>query len=124
MEVNYLPEEEHEEIIEKKIKKKIPINVQRHKDLCIELNKTYERKNHDYGNSFSDTYKSLGIAAALVRISDKYNRMMSLGSGKKQMVNNESLRDTLMDMANYSLMTVLELDREKYLSEKKNRKEE
>ena len=94
--------------------------VQRHKELCIKLNKTYEAKNHDYGDSFGNTYKQLGIASALVRISDKYNRLMSLGSGKKQMVNDESLRDTLMDMANYCLMTVLELDREAYNKEKFN----
>lgn len=92
--------------------------IQRHKELCKQLNKTYESKNHDYGDSFGDTYKKLGLTSALVRISDKYNRLMSLGSGKKQMVNDESIRDTLLDMANYCIMTVMELDREAYNKEK------
>lgn len=106
--------------VNKPIRKKKNNKVQRHKELCIQLNKTYEAKNHDYGDSFGETYKKLGIASALVRISDKYNRLMSLGSGKKQMVNDESLRDTLIDMANYCLMTVLELDRESYNKERFN----
>lgn len=97
--------------------RKIP-KVQRHKELCKQLNKTYEAKNHDYGDSFGDTYKKLGLTSALVRISDKYNRLMSLGSGKKQRVNDESIRDTLLDMANYCIMTVMELDREVYNKEK------
>lgn len=97
--------------------RKIP-KVQRHKELCKQLNKIYEAKSNDYGDSFGQTYKQLGITSALVRISDKYNRLMSLGSGKKQKVNDESLRNTCIDLANYALMLVLELDREAYNKEK------
>lgn len=96
--------------------------VLRHKEICKKLNRIYEAKNNDYGNSFGDTYKQLGIASALVRISDKYNRLMSLGSGKKQMVNDESIRDTLEDLANYCVMTIMELDREAYNAKKKEEK--
>lgn len=108
---------EKEKISETMIPKKMN-KVQRHKELCKQLNKIYEAKNNDYGDSFSGTYKKLGIASALVRITDKYNRLMSLASGKKQKVNDESLRDTLLDLSNYCLLTILEIDREAYNKEK------
>lgn len=108
---------EKEKVSETMMPKKMN-KVQRHKELCKQLNKIYEAKNNDYGDSFSDTYKKLGIASALVRITDKYNRLMSLASGKKQKVNDESLRDTLLDLSNYCLLTILEIDREAYNKEK------
>ena len=43
--------------------------IQMHKELCEELNKTYEKKNHDYGNSFGETFEKLGIISAVTRIS-------------------------------------------------------
>ena len=97
--------------------RKIP-KVQRHKELCKQLNKIYEAKNMDYGDSFSAAYKQFGITSALIRISDKYNRIMNLASGKKAKVNDESIRDSLMDLSNYCLLTILELDREAYNKEK------
>ena len=111
-------EEKEIEVTEEKSVPRKMNKVQRHKELCKQLNRIYEAKNHDYGDSFGSTYKQLGIASALVRISDKYNRLMSLGSGKKQKVDDESLRDTCMDLANYAIMLVLELDREAYNKEK------
>ena len=54
--------------------------VMRHKELCDGLNTLYARKNHDYGDS------------------------------AQQQVTDESIRDTLLDLANYAIMTVLELD--------------
>lgn len=80
-----------------------------HKNICIELNKLYERKNHDYGDSFGETYKKLGIVSAVTRITDKVNRLQSICT-KEQKVNDESIRDTLIDLANYAIMTIIELD--------------
>jgi len=97
--------------------RKIP-KVQRHKELCKQLNRIYEAKNQDYGDAFSMAYKQFGITSALIRISDKYNRLMNLASGKKAQVKDESIRDTLMDLSNYCLLTILELDREAYNKEK------
>jgi hypothetical protein len=90
-------------------------NVQMHKDLCEELNKTYEKKNRDYGNSFSDTFNKLGIISAVTRITDKYNRLVSLcmKPEEERMVKDESISDTLMDMANYCIMTEIELRKDK-----------
>ena len=87
--------------------------IQRHKTLCLELNAIYTKKNNDYGDAFSKTYKDLGIVSAITRISDKYNRLCSLAlSDKPMMVNDENIIDTLLDMANYCIMTVMELENE------------
>lgn len=81
--------------------------IQKHKEICNKLNEIYEKKNHDYGNSFGDTYAKLGIISAVTRISDKTNRLMSLCT-KEQKVKDESIDDTLMDLANYAIMTLIE----------------
>ena len=85
--------------------------VQKHKEICEELNKVYEQKNHDYGDSFAQTFDKLGIISAVTRISDKYNRLVSLStkSEEERKVKDESITDTLLDMANYCIMTVIEL---------------
>ena len=83
------------------------------KEITDEMNALYERKNHDYGNSFSETYSKLGIISAATRMLDKMNRIVSLVTKDKQEVNDESLRDTLIDLANYAVMTIMELDGEK-----------
>lgn len=84
--------------------------LQIHKILCEQLNKTYEQKNHDYGNSFGETYKKLGIISAITRISDKYNRICSLATKNEQKVKDESIKDTLLDLANYCIMAVIEME--------------
>ena len=83
------------------------------KDVTEEMNALYERKNHDYGNSFSETFRKLGIISAATRMLDKMNRIVSLVTKDQQKVNDESLRDTLIDIANYSVMTIMEIDKKK-----------
>ena len=78
-----------------------------------EMNALYERKNHDYGNSFSETFRKLGIISATTRMLDKMNRIVSLVTKDQQKVNDESLRDTLIDIANYAVMTIMEIDKKK-----------
>ena len=69
----------------------------------------YIAKNHDYGNSFEKSCDEYGITAALVRIEDKLNRLKSLRD-KDPKVTNESIKDTLIDMANYCIMTRMWVD--------------
>lgn len=72
--------------------------------------KTYlQRKNQDYGDSFGETFQKLGLISAVTRIADKTNRLQSL-CVNKQNVKDESIKDTLMDLANYAIMTLIELD--------------
>lgn len=86
--------------------------VNHHAVICKELNELYARKNHDYGNSFHSSYEEDGLLMAKIRIGDKYNRFKSLIKSD-QKVAGESIRDTLVDMANYCIMTVMELDGDK-----------
>ena len=88
--------------------------VQRHKEICQELNEVYATKNHDYGNSFGETFDKLGIISAVTRISDKYNRLVSLCTkpAEERKVKDESITDTLLDMANYCIMTVIEMHKD------------
>ena len=87
----------------------------RHKELCDELNHLYARKNHDYGDSFHQTFIEEGPAMSRIRLGDKFSRFKTLSSisttdSTQQQVKDESIRDTLLDLANYAIMTVLELD--------------
>lgn len=88
-------------------------NVEHFKKIATELGELYEKKNRCYGNSFSDTYKKLGIISAVTRISDKYNRLCNLATNPDIDNLGESLEDTLRDMASYCIMTVMELENAK-----------
>ena len=90
-------------------------DVQRFGRIQVELCDTFKSKNADYGNSFSQLYQEFGdngIITAAVQISHKYHRFMNLAKGTPTNVN-ESLRDTLLDLANYCILTVMELDKAK-----------
>lgn len=84
----------------------------RHKELCGYLTETYEQKNADYGNSFGDMFAELGIITAVTRIGDKYNRIKNLVVHPTPNVKDETIIDTLLDMANYCVMTVIEIERQ------------
>lgn len=79
--------------------------------LMREMLKTYRDKNADYGDSFSKSYQEFGLTAPVVRMSDKMERLKSLSKAEAR-VKDESIRDTLVDLANYAMMTVIELDEE------------
>ncbi|ENJ9653526.1 DUF1599 domain-containing protein [Clostridium botulinum] len=85
--------------------------IKEHERICENLNKIYKTKNHDYGDSFGETYKKLGIISAVTRLTDKVNRLQSLCT-KDQQVKDESIKDTLRDLANYSIMTLIEMEEE------------
>ena len=76
-----------------------------------QMAKTYEAKNHDYGNSFGNSMMEFGLTAAAVRMSDKLERIKSFAkmSPEQMQVKDESVQDTLLDLANYAVMTLVEL---------------
>ena len=85
-----------------------------HKAICEHLSSLYARKNADYGDSFHETFMEEGWASVRLRLTDKLNRVKRLTrTPKNQSVKDESVRDTLVDLANYAIMAVMELD---YLS--------
>mgnify|MGYP000649385725 FL=1 len=87
-----------------------PTEEDNHWELCRELQELYHRKNLDYGDSFHLSFLEEGLAMPRIRLGDKYLRFKTLTSGEKQRVSDESIRDTLIDLANYSIMTIMELD--------------
>ena len=97
-------------VVNKEIKLKENMdNLVDHAGICAELTNTYRKKNADYGNSFSRAVEKYGLVSALTRISDKFNRLESLILPKEQDVKDESVQDTLLDLANYCIMTGMEI---------------
>lgn len=71
-----------------------------------ELADTFLIKNERYGNSFTDTIDDYGMVASIVRLTDKFNRMTTLFKNKELDEDDEPMKDTMLDMANYLIMTV------------------
>lgn len=85
----------------------------RFRNITEKMRETFLKKNHDYGNSFHETWDEFGdkgIITALTQISHKYHRLMNIGLGTKPLVD-ESIDDTLLDMANYCILTIMELEK-------------
>ena len=83
-------------------------NIELHKKTLDDMHNLYITKNHDYGNSVHDTYEKYGLTSFLVRIEDKLNRARTLSKNDAK-VNDEKIEDTLIDMANYAILAVMEL---------------
>ena len=66
------------------------------------------KKNKDYGDAFAD-YGAIGV---LVRIGDKIRRMQSITSSGVNLVEDEKLRDTLIDLHNYAAMAIMCMENE------------
>ena len=80
--------------------------------LLDQIKDTHERKNHDYGDSFTKSMDEFGMTAAAIRLTDKLSRFKALINSEAK-VKDESIEDTLLDMASYAIMTV------EYLKKKK-----
>ena len=80
-----------------------------------EMTTLYAKKNHDYGNSFDEGCDKIGTGYPLGRLLDKMNRLIACMEKKGEMQVNESIEDTLTDLACYSVMTL------SYLKRKKNK---
>ena len=83
--------------------------IQRHQELLNIMHELYVTKNHAYGDSVHDTYLKYGLTSFLVRLEDKLNRARTI-SQKEQLVKDEKIKDTLLDLANYATLAVLELE--------------
>ena len=66
----------------------------------------FKKKNADYGDAFA-TYGPVGV---LVRMGDKISRLTSVTKNGVNLVNSESIRDTLIDLHNYAAMAIMCLD--------------
>ena len=81
-------------------------NVKKFNEIVCKMADTYEKKNADYGDSFGQTCDEFGIIAAIVRMNDKMNRIKQL-SKKNALVTDEGIKDTILDLANYAVMTLM-----------------
>ena len=77
--------------------------------VCEELSDLYAEKNRRYGNSFADQFKKRGLVMSAIRIEDKFRRFDELVSNPSDDGGYESIEDTLKDLANYSIMTLMAL---------------
>lgn len=77
-----------------------------HRMICDQLTAVYTAKNHDYGDSFARV-RGMHPEAICIRLWDKLLRLESLMGGKKAQVD-ESIEDTLKDLANYAIMELME----------------
>ncbi len=84
------------------------INAETMKKVYDENYQTFLKKNTDYGSSFEESLNEFGEVAGIVRISDKYNRLVNLTKNENKVL--ESKSDTLKDMANYCLMLAVWLE--------------
>ena len=81
-----------------------------HLDKMLDLHELYYTKNKDYGDAFTQSLDKYGPIAALVRMEDKWNRLSNLiTKGEEGLIKSESVEDTLIDLANYAIMTSLYL---------------
>lgn len=84
-----------------------------HAKILEEIHDTYIKKNADYGDSFSITVDRWGFIPAIARIEEKVRRITNIVKGNKMNYEEESLRDNLLDIANYCIMTIMAIDKDK-----------
>jgi hypothetical protein len=77
-----------------------------------ECKQMFEKKNADYGDAFAK-YGTVGV---IMRIEDKLQRYISITKNGVNLVTDESLKDTLMDLHNYAAMAVMLLDEKNSIS--------
>ena len=82
--------------------------VLQYKKVQEEALELFTKKNKDYGDAFAQ-YGTVGI---MVRLGDKIGRLLSVSKNGINLVNSESLRDTLIDLHNYAAMGIMLLDEE------------
>ncbi len=88
-------------------------NVEKHRVLLEEIAEVYKDKNHKYGDSFANTVRKYGFISSLTRMGDKFARIENIILGKAEEDEEERLVDSLKDLANYCLMTVMVLEEDK-----------
>ena len=97
---------------------KVPIElvddkVETFSKIVKEMIELYAKKNHDYGNSFDEGCDKIGTGYRLGRLLDKMNRLIACMGKEDKMQINESIEDTLKDLACYSVMTLSYLKRKR-----------
>ena len=66
----------------------------------------FTKKNADYGDAFA----KYGVIGVLMRIEDKIQRSLSITKNGVNLVSDEGIRDTLLDLHNYAAMALMLID--------------
>lgn len=82
------------------------------REITHTMSDVYTRKNHDYGDSFQKMFKKHGMSYPIIHLEEKLNRIEVLAK-EEGMVKEEGIIDSLLDLANYSIMTIMEFKRKK-----------
>ena len=82
----------------------------RFKEITDKMFETFKAKNHDYGSSFSNLFKECGMTYAYGHMAEKLERVKSLMKNEAK-VKGESMKDSLYDLANYAILTIMELEK-------------
>ena len=80
------------------------------KKITDEMLDTYKAKKHDYDSSFSNLFKECGMTYAYGHMKEKLERVKSLIKDEAK-VKGEGMKDSLKDLANYAILTIMELER-------------
>lgn len=81
--------------------------------LTQEMSETFAKKRNDYGQTTTETFKKFGPVSMLTRMHDKMGRLDNLLTNNRENMVGEKVEDTLLDLANYALITILELRKDK-----------
>ena len=84
----------------------IPNRVEQMETVQKEGLELFKKKNKDYGDAFAE----YGVVGVLVRMGDKIKRLQNIEKNKITLVNDENMRDTLIDLHNYSAMAIMLLN--------------
>ena len=84
----------------------------RFKEITEKMCDIYKKKNSDYGSSFSKLFKKCGMTYAYGHLAEKIERIDSLSNNDAK-VQGESMIDSLYDLANYSILTIMEIEKRK-----------
>lgn len=87
-------------------------DIGRFKEITRKMTDIYAKKNHDYGNSFQKMFLKHGMRYSLIHLEEKLNRIEVL-SKDECMVDGEGVEDSLIDLANYAILTLIEFKRGK-----------
>lgn len=82
----------------------------RFKEITDKMFETFKAKNHDYGSSFSNLFKECSMTYAYGHMAEKLERVKSLMKDDAK-VNGEGMKDSLLDLANYAILTVMEIEK-------------
>ena len=82
-------------------------------DIVKELTELYKKKNKDYGNSFEQSLNQYGLLPTVIRLKEKIARADNILMNNQASVAEESIEDTLKDIANYSIITLTWLKNKK-----------